>query len=896
MLALPIHTPQNDSLPFYTPIRAKVVPIRVKAAVPSRFLTRLSFFLISIVLLAIGGDTVAQESNASPAASLLREAGKSTGLLSVGSLLETVAATGPFVSNVTDTLSTSGAREYQIPNYQPGPILQRFLDGPMQDVEEIVFAVRVPGRDHWYVTFGNYASFLPEPSDRAFKEQDGVLWGYGEGARLCRMNLRTGQITVLLEDESGGIRDPQLSYDGTKVLFAYRRGGEHPFHLYEINIDGTELRQLTDGTDDDIEPTYLPDGGIMFCSSRCRRFVNCWHTRVATLYRCDADGSNIRILSSNNDHDNTPWVLHDGRILYMRWEYVDRSQVHYHHLWTTNPDGTNQTVYYGNMHPGIAMLDAKPIPDSDKIVASFSPGHGRPEHFGHVTVVTPKSGPDDLGSAHNISRQSNWKDPYAITEECFIVAKNNGLFVMDGQGASEPFYLLSNTDINDLNLAVHEPRPILTRPAETIIADRTDLTQSTGAVVLADIYHGRNMDAIPRGTIKKLLILKQVPKPVNFSGGMQPLTIGGSFTMAQILGEAPVEEDGSAHIELPALQSVFFVALDENDMAVKRMHSFIILQPGETLSCVGCHEQRTETPFDTGGLPAAALRPASLPVIPEGIPAIIDFPRDVQPILDRHCVECHSADRFEGKVDLTGDKTSMYTMSYWAMQSHGLVSDGRNRPESNYGPYRIGSGASGIFSYCDGSHYDVEISEQERTMFRLWIDTSATYPGTYASLGCGDFPAYIPWGHAELVNRCGECHRHDSHDSKGNPIKVWRFGRGSSTNRGTTYNISNPEDSFILRAPLAEEAGGLGLCSRIEFESKDDVLYQMLLAPIQSAHDRMMREKRFDMPGFRPNEHYVREMQRFGFLPVDLTPEDPIDVYDVEKAYFDSFNFLPETE
>ncbi len=256
-----------------------------------------------------------------------------------------------------------------------GPLLKRFLDGstggrstadgsrggPMAGLEEIIFAVRVPGRDHWYVTFGNYADDSQYPRERGFKKEDGVYWGYAEGGRLCRMNLRTGRVTVILEDAKGGIRDPQMHYDGGKILFSYRKGGEHPFHLYEIDIDGSGLRQLTDGADDDIEPTYCPDGGIVFCSSRCRRFVNCWYTRVASLYRCDGDGKNIRMISSNNEHDNTPWMLPDGRVLYMRWEYVDRSQVHYHHLWTMNPDGTGQMVYYGNLHGGVAMLDAKPV-------------------------------------------------------------------------------------------------------------------------------------------------------------------------------------------------------------------------------------------------------------------------------------------------------------------------------------------------------------------------------------------------------------------------------------------------------------------------------------------------------------------------------------------------------
>jgi hypothetical protein len=782
-------------------------------------------------------------------------------------------------------------------DYRPGPLLTKLLEGPMAEakVEEIVFAVRVPGRDHWYVTFGNYADYSETPAKAlGFKKEDGVYWGYGEGGRLCRLNLRTGELTAILDDPRGGVRDPQMHYDGKKILFSYRPGGSHTFHLYEINVDGTNLVQLTDGPDDDIEPTYCPDGNIVFCSSRCRRFVNCWYTRVATLYHCDGEGKNIRMLSSNNDHDNTPWVLPDGRLIYMRWEYVDRSQVHFHHLWTTNPDGTGQMIYYGNMTGGIAMLDAKPIPGTKKVIASFSPGHGRPEHLGPLAIVDPTAGPDEPSSVRYLTKETDWraqwKDPYAISEDCFLAADPRGIFVIDGQGNTEMVYQLPEEERKQLH--VHEPRPLHSRPRERVIPPRTNLDKPTGRLVLEDIYRGRKMSSVRPGSIKKLLVLKQLPKPVNFSGGMQPLTIGGTFTLPQVLGTVPVEPDGSAFVELPALQSLFFVALDEEEKPVKRMHSFVVLQPGELTGCVGCHEQRTEAPLGISrDLMALRRSPSQIEAI-AGVPQVMDFPRDIQPILDKHCVECHSPDRFEGQVDLTGDKTPMYTMSYYAMQS--LVSDGRNRDASNYEPYQIGSAASRLMDFLDGSHYDVKISEQERTMIRIWIEASACYPGTYASLATGTYYAPIPFH--EVSQRCGSCHvkqRYDEQQKKNVPVV--RFGRSTSTHAGTTYNISRPEKSFILLAPLAKEAGGLGLCSEISFKDTSDPLYRSILASIQVAHQQLMEGKRFDMPGFRPNEHYIREMQRFGFIPKDLGPDDPIDVYAVDRAYWDSFEYQPQT-
>ncbi len=237
-------------------------------------------------------------------------------------------------------------------------------------VDEIVFAVRAQGTDgHWYANFGYWSS-------------DAGRMMYGrDGGELCALNVHTGKLRTILDAGSGSLRDPHVHYDGKKILFSRRKSGSKYYHLYEINVDGTGLRQLTGGEFDDLEAVYLPDGGIMFVSSRCNRWVNCWHTQVAVLYRCDGDGSNIQIVSANIEQDNTPWVMPNGGILYTRWEYVDRSRVKYHHLWTMNPDGTGQMIHYGNMHAQTVMIDAKPIPGTGNMLSVFSPGtvHRDPE-------------------------------------------------------------------------------------------------------------------------------------------------------------------------------------------------------------------------------------------------------------------------------------------------------------------------------------------------------------------------------------------------------------------------------------------------------------------------------------------------------------------------------------
>ncbi len=801
-----------------------------------------------------------------------------------------------------------------------GDLLKTFSAGPMADVEEIVFAVRQRGKDgHWYANFGYYAQ--SEISDAYFEpgKRTGKMITYGDGAKLCRLNLRTGKLTTLLDDPEGGVRDPVVDYDARRILFSYRPGGTEHYHLYEVNVDGSALRQLTDGAYDDIEPCYLPDGSIVFVSSRCKRWVNCWVTQVAVMYRCAADGSDIRAISSNLEHENTPWVLPDGRVLYQRWEYIDRSQVHYHHLWTTNPDGTGQMVYYGNLHPGVVMIDAKPIPHSKKVVAIFSPGHGSNEHDGFLTVVDPAGGPDDKTQAVTISAKRRCRDPWAFSETAFMAARGTEIVLMNDRGETQTIYQLSEPDVK-AKLECHEPRPLVVRARERVIPDRIDADQDTGTLALMDVYRGRNMEGIRRGEIKKLLVMESLPKPINFTGGMDPLTYGGSFTLERVLGTVPVEADGSAYIELPAMRSLFFIALDEDDMAVKRMKSFVTVQPGEVTGCVGCHEQRTETFIPPGNLVALQRPPSRITPI-DGCPDVFDFPRDIQPILNQLCVECHGYEATrrggpnDGGVILSGDHGPMFSHAYFTMTVQRLFTDNRNDPKSNQTPRTLGSSASRIFKMIDGAHYGVVADAQQKKTLRLWIDAGAPYPGTYAALGCGSIGGYVQnqlvntdfdWpttvaGAAVIKRRCASCHQRDRllplALSDERDVSFWRFSLDDPRlkfARHIVFNLTHPEKSLMLLAPLAKEAGGMGTCrasgkqSRAVFRSSSDPDYQVLLSMIQAGKDNLDQIKRFDMPGFRPMPQYLREMKRFGILPDDGSRDAQADGYVLDRKYWQS--------
>jgi hypothetical protein len=766
---------------------------------------------------------------------------------------------------------------------------------------EIVFAVREPGRNgHYYVNFGNWCG---NPNK----------WEYGRGGRLCRLDVRTGALTTLIDDPQGGVRDPQVHYDGKKILFSYRPGKTNRYHLYEIHTDGTGLRQLTDGPFDDIEPTYLPDGRIMFCSTRCNRIINCNLVQAALLFTCEGDGTDIRQISPNNETENTPWPLPDGRILYTRWEYIDRGIGGYKALWTTNPDGTGQMTFYGNMDPAPTFLDAKPIPGTDRIVMINSTHMGR-EHRGTVAVFDPGTGPDARASEHIVAWEGDCRDPFPVGQAGYLVARGPKIVLIGPDRSLHTVFELPEKD-RRANLWCHEPRLLKPRPREPVIPPRVDLAEETGVLMLANIYEGRNMEGVERGAIKQLLVMETLPKAVNFSGRADPYSFDHSFNLHRVLGTVPVEADGSACVEVPAMRGLVLAALDAEGRAVKRMQSFLTVQPGETVGCVGCHEPRTHAPsasYDTLGAmggPPQRIRPI------EKAPDVFDFPRDIQPILDRHCVPCHDYEATKrggpraGGAILTGDHGPVFSHSFATLHMLDQVVISR-KGRGNKPPYGFGSGASPLMDLIDGSHHGAALSDRERRIVRLWIDASATYAGTCAASGTGTFPRNprLPSQAAAakaLKQRCGSCHtgkrslpQHpgDTVGEQGYAIADDMLPRRMSNH--LVFNLTRPEHSLILLAPLAKAAGGYAICrtqnGQAVFADTTDPDYRTLLKLVRESKDVLEKDKRFDMPGFRPSRHYIRNMQAYGVLPKSLDPRTAdVDPYKTDRAYWRSFWHWP---
>jgi hypothetical protein len=766
-------------------------------------------------------------------------------------------------------------------------------------VRQVIFATRLGYDDpHWYANIGYYCD---DENQKAYAGN-----GKPDESGLYVLNVATGEVTTLLDGKGGSIRDPHVHYDGKTILFSYRPAGSDFYNLYEVQADGAGYRQITHGPFDDYEAIYLPDDDIVFVSTRSKRWVGCWKTQVGTLFRCDRQGGNIRPLSFNLEHDNTPAVLPDGRILYTRWEYVDRSQVGYHQLWTMNPDGTNVATCFGNQQHYPLFIDAEPIPGEDDLLLIDSPGHGRTDHRGHICTITARYGPDDLRGCRRITPKPAFNDPAPLDGTSFLVASNKQILLGTYEGSLTPIVTYKG------NANVHEPVPARPRPRESIPADRTNVREATGRMMLADVYNGRNMESVRPGEIRKLLVLEILPKPVNFSGGMDLTSWLGTFTLERVLGTVPVEADGSAYFEVPAGRPVFFVALDANDLSVKRMQSFTNVMPGETLGCVGCHEARTQAPRAAARPnPLAVQRPASSITPFAGLPDVLDFRRDVQPVLNAHCVTCHSYENPKGHVVLTDDLGVSWSISYYTLLATGQVADGRNGL-GNQTPRTIGSAASKLMHKIDGSHYGVRLPPEQRPTIWLWLESGAPYAGTYAALrnledqtreGVG----HVVFGAAVLNQRCRQCHGQGrqapplpvglSEQERNEMVRTLKLAPYERIVRQDDYrfsahvllNMSRPECSPLLLGPLPKSAGGWASCPG-GFSGTQDPGYQSLLAALRSSKERLDAVARYGTPQFRPNRQYVREMKRFGVLPAQFDPaHDAIDVFRIDQEYWKEF-------
>jgi hypothetical protein len=558
------------------------------------------------------------------------------------------------------------------------------------------------------------------------------------GGGLCALDLKTGAIREIVPEftKGGVVGSFDLSYDAKRIVFDFKPAPLEGYRIHEVNVDGTGLRQVTRPPDDeadlvaryrrgsgvyhhgtdDLDPCYLPDGGIAFVSTRCQYSVLCDAGdtfTVKNLFRVNADGTGLRPLSLSPLSEATPAVLPDGRILYHRWEYVDKAAGNAKALWAVNPDGSGAVEVYGNsVSFPETKIQARPIPGAPGKIVMLGAAHWRHSALGSIVIVDtakPVRSPDAMtyltsdvaafahDGFHFKNAAGEWeydatgekcrlfRNPYPVASDLFLAAcKTVGpvwsdpaaysLAVVDAAGEARP--LLADPAVSLWSPYPLAPRPLpAQRPAPTA-TDPALAASGLARAVVTDVYTG--LSGIPRGTVRYIRILEQLPRPWaarrpdrDDAAGMAHSAVGdGSLSVKVQHGVVPVDPDGSAHFLVPAGRAVYLQALDAECRAVQTERTFVNYLPGETRSCAGCHETPDMTPPPRSAPPLALRRPPSEPAAQPGQTAArvtFDFDRQLQPILDRHCVACHGGAAPKAGLDLSGAPERTYSRSYNAL-------------------------------------------------------------------------------------------------------------------------------------------------------------------------------------------------------------------------------------
>lgn len=575
-----------------------------------------------------------------------------------------------------------------------------FMD-PAVDFDSLVFI------DNPYPT----AHLLPENRDKLNSVYFATEWNHQSQQRNGHMAVPGGRLLHLKglhpggdlrqlaptgDQTDGAFLRPDVSFDGKRILFSYKPKDGHSYHIYEMNVDGTGLRQITDSEYDDNDPIYLPDGGIMFTSTRGNTTVRCTRYSPSTLIsRCDPDGKEVYILSRNNEPDWLPSLLSDGRVVYTRWEYTEKNVMRIQGLWTVNPDGTQVDVLWGNMSVWPDHLASpRQIPGTAKILFSgvghhywyngsvgiIDPAEGReyPDGLVKVTPDVPFAEVGDGPSAplpvaesdyHASGEWGSYKTPYPLSENLFLVSIHKGaipsgnkravfpgkfsLYLMDMAGNRELVYKGEHNILHAIPVKPRERPPVRVSKVQWPGTGAERKANAPGFLYSTDVYEGTE---IPRGLARHVRVI-QLDYRIYTSwrqefGGKGPNRMPlfsatyPSGSSKRILGTVPVNEEGGFMMAVPSGTQLMLQLLDQDYRCIQTMRSFTGAMPGETRGCVGCHEQRSKAPVNA----PLQMTPSMIEPTPWG-PVNFSYEEMIQPIFDKHCLACHgNKDKPAGKA------------------------------------------------------------------------------------------------------------------------------------------------------------------------------------------------------------------------------------------------------
>ena len=595
--------------------------------------------------------------------------------------------------------------------------------------------------------------------------------GYDD--ELCVWSLKDEGAEPRVVFKPGGkfIGDVDLHWEANRVLFSMP-GTNGRWQVFELALDtGASPRQLT-GEQPDVDSydaCYLPNGRIAFTSTAMFVGVPCVNgsAHVATLYVMDADGRNIRQLGFDQEHNWCPTVMHDGRVLYARWEYTDTPHSNSRLLFTMNPDGTSQAAYLGSgSYWPNSFFYARPVPNHPTKVVAVIGGHHDHPRMGELVVFDPQQGRHEgepavqripgfgkkveplIRDGLTLESWPKFLHPWPLSEKYFLVACKPAPRAPWGIYLADVFdNLLPLKQLPDF--ALLEPIPLRKTTRPPVIPERVNPARTDALVVLQDIYSGDGLRGVPRGTVKSLRLFTYHYAYQGMGGLLGVVGMDGPWDIKRVLGTVPVEADGSARFRVPANTPISIQPLDAEGKALQLMRSWMTAMPGETVQCTGCHDRQNSAPPAKSFL--AMTKPPSDITPWHGPVRGFSYAREVQPVIDRNCVSCHDGQpRPDGATlpDLRGDvkladwnsvtpgnggyaKTAgKFSVGYAAL--HRYV----RRPgiESDFHvlePLEFHADTTHLAQLLKQGHHGVQLDAEEWDRLVTWIDLNTPYHGTW---------------------------------------------------------------------------------------------------------------------------------------------------------------------
>ncbi|MBL7219710.1 MAG: SUMF1/EgtB/PvdO family nonheme iron enzyme [Phycisphaerae bacterium] len=562
--------------------------------------------------------------------------------------------------------------------------------------------------------------------------------------------LNDGKITPLFTPDGGKyVGETDLNFDADKILFS-SIAANGTWGVFEIKADGTGLRQVSPDMGKDIDnydPVYLPSGKIIFNSTSVYSGVPCVGGKeaVANLHLMNPDGTGVRRLCFEQDHDWYPAMLNNGRVMFLRWEYTDSAHYFSRVLMHMNPDGTDQKAYYGsNSYWPNSLFYTRPVPGSSTKFAGIVSGHHGTARSGPLVLFDTSLGRFEADGAVQLIGQHGKKveplvvdrlagrykphflHPFPLSDKYFLTSVNLGgwnLFLVD---VFDNMLLLKKDEGGQ---SLFEPVPFRKTERPPMLPDRTVPGAKEATVIISDIYVGPGLKGVPRGAVKNIRVYKYEYGPRN-KGGHYAMGMEAGWDAHIILGTVAVETDGSTTFQIPANTPIALQPLDEEGKALQLMRSWLVGMPGERLSCIGCHESQDTAPATKMTL---SSRKQPKKITPWYGPARgFSFKREVQPVLDKFCVGCHSGKpRKDGKKipDLHDPK-----MAHTAL--HPYVR--RNGPEGDYHlltPLEFHADTSELVQMFQKGHNNVKLDKEAWDRLITWIDLNAPWHGTWTEAG-----------------------------------------------------------------------------------------------------------------------------------------------------------------